>query len=50
VAVLGPRVRPPAVALAGAALAAWVARSCEASGVPVHVTDPQVLAHVRALL
>lgn len=32
------------------ALAAWVADSCRAQGVPVRVTDPGVLGRVGALL
>mgnify|MGYP001331189652 CR=1 FL=1 len=31
-------------------LAAWVAASCEAQGVPEHVTDPLVVSRVSALL
>ncbi len=33
-----------------AAVAAWVLRSCQAQGVPVRVSDPTVLSHVRALV
>lgn len=32
-----------------AALAAWVAATCEAQGVPVFVSDPGVQSRVRAL-
>lgn len=31
-------------------LAAWVARSCQAQGVPVYVSDSNVLNRVRALI
>lgn len=31
-------------------LAAWVARSCQAQGVPVYVSDSNVLDRVRALI
>ncbi len=31
-------------------VAAWLATSCAAQGVPVKVTDPQTLAKVAALL
>ena len=33
-----------------AALADWVTRSCATQGVPVFVSDPTVLARVRALV
>lgn len=33
-----------------ALLAVWVARSCQAQGVPVHVSDSNVLDRVRALI
>jgi hypothetical protein len=33
-----------------ALVAAWVVRSCEAQGVPVFVSDPNVLSRVRALM
>lgn len=36
--------------LSGEALAAWVAESCVAQGVPVKVTDPVVVARVGVLL
>lgn len=43
-------VGPLMVAVDLAAVAAWVARSCQAQGVPVHVSDPGVLSQVRALV
>lgn len=38
------------VAVDREALALWVERSCAAQGVPVHVSDPAVLARVGVLL
>ena len=37
-------------ALSAEDLAAWVAKSCAAQGVPVKVTDPAVLRQVGVLL
>jgi len=36
--------------LTSEALAAWVAASCAAQGVPVHLTDPLVIQKVVALM
>ncbi|GGN03806.1 hypothetical protein GCM10009721_33990 [Terrabacter tumescens] len=38
------------VRLSGEELAAWVARSCELSGVPVFVADPAALGRVGRLV
>lgn len=42
--------RPHAGLSAAEDLAAWVAKSCAAQGVPVKVTDPTVVRRVAALL
>lgn len=40
----------PHAGLSAEDLAAWVAKSCAAQGVPVKVTDPTVLRRVAVLL
>ena len=51
-----PQLFSPVAGLVGvgkltpAQVAEWLAESCAAQGVPVRVTDPQVLAQVAALL
>lgn len=47
---VSPQGAAVAIRLSDEQVAAWVARSCSAQGVPVHVTDALVIERVRVLL
>ena len=47
---VSPQGAAVAIRLSDEQVRAWVARSCSAQGVPVHVTDVLVLERVRVLL